>query len=551
MKIRRLSQNVYSLIAAGEIIERPASIIRELIQNSIDACAENVIVEVENGGRDMLRVIDDGTGMDRDNLQLSIEAHATSKIFKADDINSVSTYGFRGEALHSVSSVSRLTIESRSEDDDAAHIMHVREGRVDDISQCGLDRGTIITVRDIFYNLPARRKFLKSINVELNHCIREFEYHALANPGIAFKFIHNGHNTITLPANTMKERVEHICGTNFAENAFSVDYYMNDIHISGFVGKPHIFTDAKTSIAFMFVNRRHIFNYLIRRALYTAFGTQLSHRNLPYVIFGEIPPQMIDVNIHPAKKEIKFRNESDIFKAYVNAVKSGIQVDTVKHEAYISDTSPMQQANEEPGQSALFEAYEMMPQSGVVRDFTNFYQFKNKYIITRLKNRLYIIDQHAAHERIMYEKFLNNKDNLSPQNLLFSLTVRLDAQLMETYEQTADVLGRSGFATRVFGRNVVLIEAVPSIIEGSFGNEEFTDLLNDFRNNENISAIDEALKLIACRSAIKAGQKLNEYEMAKIFSDLFSCSNPFACPHGRPTVKYFEEDEIERWFKRQ
>lgn len=550
MKIKKLSEDVYSLIAAGEIIERPASVIRELIQNSIDAGAKTIIVELENGGKDLLRVIDDGHGMDIDDMKLSVEAHATSKIINADDINSVDTYGFRGEALHSVSSVSRMTIESRAEGSENAHIMHVREGAIDDMTECSLDRGTIITVEEIFYNLPARRKFLKSNNVELNHCIREFEYHALANPHIAFKLIHNGHNTLSLSVCSSIERVENICGSNFIEHSFPIDYYSDNMHIGGFVGKPDIFSDRKTSIAFMFVNKRYIFNPLIRRALYTAFGTQLAHRNLPYVVFIDIKPEMIDVNIHPAKKEIKFRNESDIFKTVVNGVKSGIQVDAVRHEVHEMDISPMQQYSEQTEQSALFESYEMSPQ-GFARESTDFYQFRNKYIITRLKDRLYIIDQHAAHERIMYEKFLNNKDNISPQNLLFSITVKLDAQLMEIYEKSADTLKKSGFNIRVFGRNVVLIEAVPSIIEGTFGNEEFIQLLEDFRNNENIGIIDEVLKLIACRSAVKAGQRLNEYEMAKIFSDLFSCNNPFACPHGRPTLKYFEENEIEKWFKRQ
>lgn len=554
MKINILNRNVYSLIAAGEIVERPSSVIRELLDNSIDAGAANIIIEVINGGKKRISVIDDGEGIEKEDMELSVLPHSTSKIKNASDIESIETYGFRGEALHAISRISMISIESRSNDSENANKIYVKQGDIVENEVSVLHKGTIVEVNEIFHNIPARRKFLKSDNVELNHCIREFEHHALANPEISFKFINNGHVIVNLIKSELKDRISDIVGETFINNSFKINYFSRKTKVIGFIGKPEAFTDKKSRINHIFVNSRHVFNPLIRKALYSAMGTQLQHRHLPYVIMVEAPSKNLDVNIHPAKKEIKFKNENEIFPIIINSVKSGIQAENqYKEEIHKFENYSRITGNEGKSQRKLFSDFDYSIRSKTINSEmlnTYFYQYEKTYIITQLKGQLYMIDQHAAHERIMYEKYLYQKENISSQKLLFSYTVKLEPELFEIYEESKDKLEKNGFITRPFGRNIILVEGIPALVENKFNEADFINILEDLKNNENVLSIDEVIKIIACRSAVKAGTELSESEMAKIFSDLFNCENPFACPHGRPTIKAFTKSDIEKWFKR-
>lgn len=550
MTIRTLPEKVYSLIAAGEVIERPSSVVRELIQNSIDAGSDSIELILRGGGRDSISVIDNGEGMDKEDLLNCIKPHSTSKIAREDDLASISTYGFRGEALHSVASVSRLTIETCADSNETAYCLETGFSGNTDISRTARQRGTTVTVNDLFRNMPARRKFLKSDSVEANHSMHQFMMYALANESIKFRLKNNSSIVHSIEKQSQQERAGYIAGPEFTDNSYSIDFFSNEMHITGYVGKPDIFSDKRTRINHMFVNRRYIYNPLVRKALYSAFDSQLSHRYLPFIIFIDIPPDLIDVNIHPAKREIKFRNEKDVFPAIINAVRSAVQVRrAIDSRNALGVVPEMNDSRQDSEAVPLFSEESSTLTTYTGQQTSQLWQFNKSYIITQLKGKLYVIDQHAAHERIMYERFTDSSE-LTPQRMLFSKTIKLDSELMETYEDNEDYLKSNGFITRKFGNDIILLEGVPSIIESNFTENDFTAILEDFNSNRTIGSIDDMLKLMACRTAIKANTVLSQVEMAKILSDLFRCDNPYACPHGRPTVRIFDTDEIERWFKR-
>ncbi|MDD3804237.1 MAG: DNA mismatch repair endonuclease MutL, partial [bacterium] len=315
MKIRILPENVYSLIAAGEVIDRPASVVRELVQNSIDAGSSQVTVSIENGGKSLISIIDDGCGMDEGDLKIAAMKHSTSKIATADDIHDVMTYGFRGEALNSVSLVSDFKIESCSRDDENGNSASILYGEGFKISPSPVTSGTMVTVKNIFQNMPGRKKFLKSDNVENNYCEKEFMNLAMANPNVTFKFISDGRVVYNLKSNPLEKRIAEIKGEEFVKNSLFVNYFQDGVRVFGFVGKPQLFDDRKFNFYHVFVNKRIVQYPQLKRAVYMPFGSQLNKHFTPYIIFLEVNAQEIDVNIHPAKKEVRFFREDKIFSA--------------------------------------------------------------------------------------------------------------------------------------------------------------------------------------------------------------------------------------------
>ncbi len=560
MKINILPQDVYSLIAAGEIIERPASIVRELIQNSIDANADSITLEVNEGGKSLIRVVDTGEGMSYEDLKICILPHSTSKIKHSDDLKHITTYGFRGEALHAISRVSILSIESRDKLFEYGHGIVVKNGKIVEEYETPLNQGTIISVKDIFYNLPARKKFLKTQYTEFSYCNKEFVNYAIVNENINFKLIHNGKIIYNLKISDRDDRIRDVFGKDFVDNTYKLDFFQNDIRITGYIAKPNLFDNTKYRFNHIFVNNRYVSSPIIRRAVYSGFEGQLANRYCPFIIFIELAPELIDINIHPAKKEIKFTNEKELFPAIVSSIKSAININKYMEKKDIGfnsndvNSSYSKSDFNSAEEQKLFSDFDFEISEKVREIHSNeqsfFWQYAKSYIITELKGHLYVIDQHAAHERIMYEKFKNQKDNLTPQKLLFSHTIELPIELMEVYEKTQNIINKAGFITRKFGKNIILLEGIPAIIERNFDNNDFLELLEDFDKLNEIKSVDNIIKTLACKSAIKANTKLNEMEMAKIFSELFNCDNPYACPHGRPTIMKFEKAEVEKWFKR-
>ena len=557
MKIRLLPENVYSLIAAGEVIDRPASVVRELMQNSIDAQSTQITLALEEGGKKLISVIDDGTGMDEGDLKIAAFKHSTSKIATAEDIHQIFTYGFRGEALNSISIVSDFEIESCSRESSEGNSLKVSFGESGKIQISAITKGTAVNVRDIFSNMPGRKRFLKSDNVEYNYCEKEFMNLAMANPEISFKLISDGRVVYNLKQGTLEKRMTEIKGEEFMENSITVNYFDSNIRVYGFVGKPSLYDNRRFNFSHVFVNKRFVIYPQIKRAVYMPFGSQLSRHFTPYIIFIELDAKEVDVNIHPAKKEVRFFREDRIFSTVSLSVR-----ESLRHHERFSEGEPenesISQTIERPEafekDSSLFSAidYVLSEKSSEtkVQEYSRFWQFNDSYILVNLKEKLYFIDQHAAHERIMYERVLKENEKVTSQQLLFPFIVRLSSELYEFYEANKEKFEAWGFIVREFDKMKVLVEGIPSIITESFEQNDFLDFLTEVYSTGSNMKSEEVNKIIACKAAVKAGKKLKLSEMEDLFNQLFLCENPYSCPHGRPTFLTFDRDEVGRWFRR-
>lgn len=556
MKIKLLPESVYSFIAAGEVIDRPASVVRELIQNSIDAKASSITVSINRGGKELINIIDDGEGMDRDDLLFATKKHATSKINTLDDLKNIITYGFRGEALYSVGLVSHLTIESKVKEDDLGNSIIIDCGQVKGTERSSIEKGTSIVVKDLFKNIPARKKFLKSDLYEQKKVEDEFVFHSIANPEISFKFIVDGHIVYNLKSSDLRERIKELKGENFIKETFFLDYFERGIRIKGFVGNPKLFNNIKYKFSMVFVNKRYINYPQIKKAIFSAFGTQLKRGFTPYIIFIDISPHLVDFNVHPMKKEVKFSSENDLFFVVNRSVKSGLAVDRnfVENDRTLEPvdlSKPDFFVREEKLFSDVDFYLSEKKTTNISFESSKFWQFQNSYIFVSVKDKLYILDQHAAAERISYEKLLKEKEKITSQKLLFPFTLRLNSDIYIFVNENIEKFEKLGFSVRVFDNNKILVESVPSIIEDDFNKEDFEEFVNEIYNLGFGSEFDEILKIVACKSSIKAGKKLNSVEMEEIFNQLFKCENPHACPHGRPTFITFSIDDFEKWFRRR
>jgi len=556
VKIKLLPESVYSFIAAGEVIDRPASVVRELIQNSIDAKASSITVSINRGGKELINIIDDGEGMDRDDLLFATKKHATSKINTLDDLKNIITYGFRGEALYSVGLVSHLTIESKVKEDDLGNSIIIDCGEVKGTERSSIEKGTSIVVKDLFKNIPARKKFLKSDLYEQKKVEDEFVFHSIANPEISFKFIVDGHIVYNLKSSDLRERIKELKGENFIKETFFLDYFERGIRIKGFVGNPKLFNNIKYKFSMVFVNKRYINYPQIKKAIFSAFGTQLKRGFTPYIIFIDISPHLVDFNVHPMKKEVKFSSENDLFFVVNRSVKSGLAVDRnfVENDRTLEPvdlSKPDFFVREEKLFSDVDFYLSEKKTTNISFESSKFWQFQNSYIFVSVKDKLYILDQHAAAERISYEKLLKEKEKITSQKLLFPFTLRLNSDIYIFVNENIEKFEKLGFSVRVFDNNKILVESVPSIIEDDFNKEDFEEFVNEIYNLGFGSEFDEILKIVACKSSIKAGKKLNSVEMEEIFNQLFKCENPHACPHGRPTFITFSIDDFEKWFRRR
>jgi len=556
VKIKILPESVYRLIAAGEVIDRPSSVVRELVQNSLDALSSNITLSVTNGGKEMINVIDDGEGMDRDDLHFAMVKHATSKIENFDDLKSVKTYGFRGEALYSIGLVSNLLIESITKDDEIGNLIEADCGKIVREEKSSIEKGTSVVVKDIFKNVPARKRFLKSDLYELKKIEDEFLFHALANENVNFKFIVDGRVIFNLKKNTLENRIREIKGDTFLGDSFKIDYFEKNIMVKGIVGKPVIFNNLKFQANLVFINKRNVFYPQIKKAVYSAFGTQLKKGFTPYILFIQIPPECVDVNVHPMKKEVKILCENDLFYVVNRSVKSGLTVKKVmesneEHSFDIDLHRPEIFIREEKLFSDLDFYLSEKKENFYGNENLKFWQFQNSYIFVSVKNKLYILDQHAAAERINYEKFLKEKSKIVSQKLLFPFTLRVTTEIFSFLSENLHMMEKIGFSIRMFDNNKILVESVPSIVNEKFGKEDFEDFISEIYEMGFGSEFDQILKTLACKASLKAGTKLNPVEMEELFNGLFKCENPHSCPHGRPTFLVFEMDDFDKWFKRK
>ena len=610
VRIHILTADVANKIAAGEVIQRPGSAVKELIENSLDAKARSVTVVVTGAGKTLLQVVDDGEGMSREDSLIAFERHSTSKISTARDLERITTLGFRGEALASIAAISQVEMKTRRAADDVGTLVRIEGSAITSEEPVASEPGTSVAVKNLFFNTPARRQFLKSDATELRVISDVVTRMALAYPEIAWKLVSNGETLLDVRPQPLEERIKSLLGDRAAASLLAVRGQGEGLALSGFVGRPS-YTRKNRNDQFLYLNRRYIVSRALNHAVFQAYEHLLEKGSFPFfLLFLTVDPHTVDVNVHPSKLEVKFADESSVYRFVLSAV---------RHALASGDLSPSMSlgAGAEPGAEpraklsfipsgrrpegappmglahgpvekadldALFDrlgaerqglALPSEPATGLSNRFARkllqhdvpageppaqgagraIWQVHDKYIVSQIKTGIMIIDQHVAHERILYERARSNfEDSLpSSQQLLFPQTIALSPADFALTKELAPHLERLGFDIKPFGRNTMVIEGIPADVRVGGEEKILQDLLDEFRNNEHemkLDVRDNLAKSFACKAAIKAGDRLNTAEMISLIDQLFATAMPYVCPHGRPVIIKIAIEELDRRFGR-
>ena len=597
--IQLLPDSIANQIAAGEVVQRPASAVKELMENSIDAGAKSIRLIVKDAGKALIQVIDDGAGMSETDARMSLERHATSKIRKAEDLFTLRTMGFRGEALASIAAVSQLDIKTRTAAAELGTWLCVEGSEVKKQEPVAAEKGTNISIKNLFYNIPARRNFLKSNPVELRHIIDEFQRLALANPDLAFCLVQGDELIHDLPASKLSQRIVGLFGKGYQEQLAPCSEETELLKVMGYVGKPD-FARKTRGEQFLFVNKRFIRSNYLHHAVMSAFEGLLPENSFPfYVIFIDIDPKHIDVNVHPTKTEIKFDDERAVYAVVRSAVRQAIgshnltpaidfnaDVNIISKlnqtprtgEVYFEErfSSSLHRSNQEnweklfdgSSNSALAPRQEKVPDVQTLRFESAInqsdadtpgekvlFQLHLQYVIRQVKSGLMILDQQAAHERILFEKFLSQLNNKSAesQQSLFPQTVVLSAADFAIVMEMEQEITALGFRFEIFGKNTLIVRGVPASVSTGREKELFEGLIEQFKINQSELSLplrENLARALARRAGIKTGQKLEREEMQALIDNLFGCRTPNYTPDGKPTFFIFEMSKIESYFGR-
>jgi DNA mismatch repair protein MutL len=608
LPIRLLDPQVASKIAAGEVVERPASVVKELVENAIDAGATVVHMELRGGGLELIRVVDNGCGIPQDEIALAFEHHATSKISRMEDLEAVRTLGFRGEALYSIAAVGLVTLFSRTGSEPSGSFVEVTDGRVTDRGVRGSPKGTTISVRNLFYNVPARRKFLKSAEVESGRVGTLANQFALAYPGVAFDFINNGRQVFqSTGSGSLFDVLVRVFGLETAKQMIPIGLDHGEgaaagavqgstlalgnepgagatpirseagggtgVRVSGYISQPHV-TRANRQYLSFFVNRRCVQSPMIARAVEDAYHTLLPIGRHPLVVLDiTLPPEELDVNVHPAKAEVKFLHEGEVFVAVQRAVRSALSqrasipevAASVQYAGHASLQMPMagvfrsagwvgaparnETAVDGDGAAQIDATERKLPALRILG------QMAQTYIIAEAPDGMYLIDQHTAHERILYERLMSEHAKLAvrSQSLLEPVTLDLTPRQQVMLSPRLAGLREMGFAIEPFGERVYLLRAIPSVLHGSDAIQailEIVDLLADEKAAP--ANWQESLCItLACHGGVRAGQSLTLEEMRQLVTQLEQTDLPRTCPHGRPTLLHISQAQLEREFGRR
>ena len=577
--IKQLDDKVINQIAAGEVIEGPSAALKEILENSLDAGALAVTVAVETGGKTLLRVTDDGIGMSREDLTMAFKRHSTSKIISSEDLLSVATLGFRGEALASIASVSRMETLSKAHGAIEGWKL-VIEGAVEqELEPAGCAEGTSITVRDIFYNTPARKKFLKSDKREADKCFAVFRGLAISKAQVEWKYYQDGRLKIHLPPADLKTRITGIMGRKNTEGLEEVDFSEGGYSITGFAGdKGH--TRRTRESQFIYLNGRKITDRKLSFFIANAYENMVGSGEFPsYFLFLEMDPLKVDINVHPAKTEVRFQREYEVFSFVKRAVRRSLGIESVIN---FQPRPPgfHHQGNRFPGRQisisvdqygALFEKPADFQPPGATGNISFnpdnppaashdhylpsvLFQLHNKYIVAQIKSGLALIDQHAAHERVLFEKALASisAGRANSQGLLITLQFEISAGEEDLFEELLPRLLQMGFEIKLFGPHSYLIEAVPAGVKISDELGLVREIFDFYRETEEkwVDTGEKAAASFACKAAIKTGHELSPDEMVTLIEALFRTGTPYACPHGRPTYIRMEISELDRRFGR-
>lgn len=601
--IQLLPDSIANQIAAGEVIQRPASVVKELMENSIDAGTTSIRLIIKDSGKSLIQVIDNGKGMSAADARLCFERHATSKIRKSQDLFEIKTMGFRGEAMASIAAVAQVELKTRRKEDELGTriVIEASEIKIEEPCQCAV--GTSISVKNLFYNVPARRKFLKSDIVELRHIHDEFQHIALAFPDLFFSLYHDQTEMYHLPESNLRQRIVNMLGNNYNERLVPINEETEVLRISGFIGKPDFARKTKGE-QYMFVNGRYIRSPYLNHAILSGYDKLLPEDTYPfYTIFLDIDPSNIDINVHPTKQEIKFEDEKLVYNYLFVAVKHALGkhnitplLDFEQEAAFNTYQSGM--SNKKPGHDSYSNGYNSQkntdnnlknwellysqqdnqtdhePSNGSFTIGTEWhhtdaqekmhinqevsrkapYQIHNTYIINQIKSGFIVIDQQSASEQILYEKFLhtlNENQGLAIQKLLFPHTIHLSPADFAIASRILHSLNQLGFDIQEFGKNSLVVHGMPAEIENSENPEKLLEefigqIKEGFELKTNLS--ENLAKVLARQMSVKRGKPLNEETMKELIDSLFACKIPYQSPFGRKCFVTFELNDFEKLF---
>ncbi|MCX8094353.1 MAG: DNA mismatch repair endonuclease MutL [Candidatus Goldbacteria bacterium] len=576
--IQVLPDSVINQIAAGEVVTRPASCVKEILENSIDAGAQNITINILSAGKKLIEIKDDGCGMDEEDCERAFLRHATSKIKNLDDLNYIETMGFRGEALAAIASVSRIEIMTKIEKDNTGTLLYIEAGKIKRKEKVAINKGTVIKVMDLFYNTPARLKFLKTNYTEELHIIDTVLGIALVNTGISFKLIMDGKEILYFPKDAvLKERIRLHFGKEISDNLIEINNLSDNIKIHGYVGKPQIFRNDR-NVQFLFVNKRIITSKRLNYAIYDGYSTHLMKGKHPVsFILIDINPSYVDVNVHPAKAEVKFKDEGKIYNMMKQAIVDALNYADLSISQPINSVYEVKKNIEESikdyfvnehGSSTgvLFKTkqFEVKKQDKieVKSDIKKHLfvrvigQLNKTYIIGEDDLNLVIIDQHAAHEKVLYEKIITeiNQGNVRLQELLIPEIIEVNQQEKKIIENNKDIFKKMGFEIEQFGERQFKITTHPVIIRTKASTlfvKEAISLLSEKETVEKEEILKNLTSTLACRAALKAGDELTNQEIEALLKDYFEINTPYSCPHGRPAIAKISFYEVEKMFKRR
>lgn len=599
--IKLLPDSVANQIAAGEVIQRPASVVKELVENSVDAGAKCIKVIIKDSGKTLIQIIDDGSGMSETDARLSFERHATSKITTAQDLFAITTKGFRGEALASIAAVAMVELKTRREDSDTGIMVVINGSKVEIQEPCSCPVGSSFSVKNLFFNIPARRKFLKSDNTEIRHIVNEFQKIVIAHPDVKFSLHHNDNEIYNLLPGNLRQRIIGVFGKQINQDLITLETDTSLIKIKGFIGKPE---NARRTYGeqFFFVNNRFMKHPYFHKAIVEAYQNILPVEAIPsYFIFMEADPASIDINIHPTKTEIKFEDERSIWQILMASVREALGRFNIvpsldfENEALVDIPVIMKASGSMPEQpkieintqynpfdgdggttdrSAFVERFEREntasweklyialekenenpEQFGKLQESQRkFFQIKNKYFVCPVKSGLMIIDQKKAHERILYERFLEclSNDRAISQVDMFPVTVELNPADYFILKEIENELNLMGFSFIDEGKNKITINGRPAESNSSDPVEMLEIILEDYKNTQeepSIGAKEKVAAGMACASAIQYGKILSQGEMEDLFDTLFACKSPNYSPKGKPVINIISLEEIDKKFK--
>ena len=590
--IKALSEDLRNKISAGEVVERPSSVVKELIENSLDAGSSEISIVIEKGGHHTIQVRDNGSGISPDDLPSSIKRFHTSKIETVDDLFSINTLGFRGEALSSIASISEMSILSSNAKGEGAelHILNGAPGEVQPAADIG---GTEITIRNLFYNTPARKKFLKTPRTELRKIVDVVRCYGLAFPDVEFRLVADDRDIFHVHAEPLEERIDNLLDPTYSRNLLPLNITKGDIALSGFVGNLNL-VRSRPGEQYLFLNRRFIKDRLMNRAVYNAYESLIKRGEYPFFVINLlIPGDQVDVNVHPMKTEVRFKDEWRLFHILKSEVADALSsvldtipgFDTSYQNGEINkgndnfnpySTQPRETIPTDPNQNTLeFNSSDNLSPSKVdiirARDYVtklaekpvnnqqsiateNIWQIHKKYIVSEVNSGLVIIDQHVAHERILYEDALKafESTSMASQTLLFPETLEFSPDDFDALFDVLPYLEKIGFKIKKQDNLSIKIDAIPS--EMAIGNERevIREILDNFlKERKKYSSFQEGIAaMFACKAAIKAGDSLMREEMQELVNRLFSTKHPYYCPHGRPIIVQMSLDELDGRFER-